>query len=201
MTGKRVWLTVVATVAGVAATWLAIPRMVAGATPPPDNARAPAAVECTLAGTGKSAQGLTNGAPVTTKVAASPTTAFCVDRRADVKNKLTGAIVEVPDMGTLEGNCANLTGSATVRVTWIRATPTTTPSVSTIKVSGGIADGVPYGGAEVTDGPLKGYTVSALPVSAEALTTTKDLLLAACATSAGASQATIAGTVYFNQPA
>lgn len=201
MPRKRVLLTVLTAVAAVTATWLTIPKMVANAAPPVDQVRAAADVECTLAGTAKSDKGITNGASVNTGLAVSPTSASCLDRRTDVQNKLIGATVDVPNKGTLNGNCTNLTGTATVRVTWLRATPTATPAVSTIVITAGVQNGVPSGSAEVIDGPLKGYTVSALPVSVEALNATKDLLLAACATSGGASQGSVAGTVYFTKPA
>jgi hypothetical protein len=199
MTRKRTWLAGVASAAGVAAIWLAIPQFVATAAPPAQKAPA---LQCTLTAAGTSDVGFTND-PMTTalaKVDIMPTAASCKDNRPDVESKITGATVKATEPGSLKGNCATLTAKATLEVTWVLNLPAAEPVTSTIEVEGGLKDGVPSGGAKVVSGALEGYTVSAFPANLDAADLTRGLLEEACKTEEGATKAALMLNVFFNAP-
>jgi hypothetical protein len=199
MTRKRKWLTGVVAAIGIATMWLTIPRMVANAAPPPEPA--PPAVECTVTIAGTAEKGLTNGAEsITTSFDIAPTVASCVDRRTTERNKIMGGTVTSAEPGTLTGNCDAPKAEITTQVTWIYGTPLEKPDVSTIKVTAGLTGGIPDLKAEVTSGPLKGWSLSGFPVSVDAATATSELLKAACATTEGATHAVGAFNVFFREP-
>lgn len=198
MTRKRIWLAGVASAAGVALVWLAIPQFVATAAPPAP--KAPALV-CTLAAAATADVGFTSD-PLTTsnaKLTIAPTTASCVDNRKDAKSEIIGATVTAPVPGTLKGNCVKLEGKVTVEVAWIMTPPVAEPEVSTIEIEVKL-DGAPSGKATVTGGPVDGYTVDPFPVDLQAADVTKGLIEAACKTEEGATQAAIAINAFFNAP-
>lgn len=182
---------------GIATVWLVVPRMVANAAPPAAAEGAP--VECVVTLAAKAAQGLTNGAEVTTTFDVTPTVASCVDRRADAQNKVIGATVTIETPGTLTGNCTALKAEVAIQVTWIFATPMGTPVVSTFSVKGGLSGGIPSGEATISGGPLAGWIATPLPTLPDSVTVIGSLLQAACATADGAKEVVAAVTLSFDE--
>ncbi len=199
MTRKRKWLTGIGAAIGIATVWLMIPRMAANAAPPAETAPAP--VECTVTFAGTAEKGLTDGAEsITTSFDIAPSVASCLDRRSTEANKIMGGTVTSTEPGTLSGNCAAPQAEIMAQVTWIYGTPMEKPDVSTLKVTSGMADGVPDLKAEVTSGPLRGWSVAAVPVSLDEVAASAELFKAACKTAAGAKYGVGAVTVSFREP-
>jgi hypothetical protein len=198
MKRKRKWLTGTVTTIGIAAVLLTVPGMAANAATPAEIA--PAHVECTVTFAGIAEQGLTGAESITTSFDLAPTVASCLDRRTNQPNKIMGGTVTAAAPGTLTGNCAAPKAEIMAQVTWIYGTPLDKPDVSTLKLTAGVTDGVPDLRAEVTGGPLQGWSIDAVPVSPDELAASAELFMAACMTPDGAKYAVGAVRVFFREP-
>jgi hypothetical protein len=201
---SRMWLTGAAAVV-VAAAWFAAPKLI-GVGESPAHALPPAEadVECTVGIGGTTDKAVTNDEAVEAAVTVAPTVGGCLDRRSDVANadKIIGGVVTAPSPGTFSGTCKAPSLKATVEVAWVYGGASTEERPkSTLTVTAGLNGTQPDVKAEVTDGPLKGYAVSAEAMPVEALLATGALLSEACGSKDGASQATAAINIKFRKPA